>query len=228
MCLPLVVTGTVSLDWDDNSETDLAGYTVYRSTTSGSGYAQLDTTAAGTSEYSDDNVTNGTTYYYIVTAMDTAFNESVSSDEVAVTPGVLTISLTLQENDSGFCTVDGDIESEHTGYTGDGYANTDNAAENGIDYSIEILASGTYLFVFRYAGISDRPADLIINDVTEVSGIDFPSTGAWTSWDTTAPVTVTLTAGIKTVRLEATGSDGCGNIDSLEIAGVNLQAADCL
>jgi len=30
-----------SLDWDDNSESDLDGYNVYRSLTSGSGYSKI-------------------------------------------------------------------------------------------------------------------------------------------------------------------------------------------
>ncbi|MHC4468088.1 MAG: hypothetical protein ACYSUZ_01735 [Planctomycetota bacterium] len=32
---------TVSLQWNDNSEGDLAGYNIYRSTTSGTGYTKL-------------------------------------------------------------------------------------------------------------------------------------------------------------------------------------------
>ena len=35
--------GTVQLDWADNNESDFAGYNIYRSTTSGSGYSKLNT-----------------------------------------------------------------------------------------------------------------------------------------------------------------------------------------
>jgi len=77
--------GTVSLNWDDNSEPDLASYNVYRSTTSGGAYNQI---ASGlmVSDYSDNNVTNGTTYYYVVTAVDDATNESAYSNEAGATP----------------------------------------------------------------------------------------------------------------------------------------------
>jgi VCBS repeat-containing protein len=76
--------GQVSLDWNDNSEPDLANYRVYRSTTSGSGYSQI--ASPGSSAYTDSGVTNGTTYYYVVTALDTASNESGYSNEASATP----------------------------------------------------------------------------------------------------------------------------------------------
>jgi fibronectin type 3 domain-containing protein len=77
---------TVSLDWDDNSEPDLAGYDVYRSTTSGSGYSRLNGPLVGSSDYTDNSVSNGTTYYYVVTAVDTSSNESGYSNEDSATP----------------------------------------------------------------------------------------------------------------------------------------------
>ncbi|MBN1764662.1 MAG: carbohydrate binding domain-containing protein, partial [Sedimentisphaerales bacterium] len=78
--------GTVSLDWDDNIEGDLDGYHVYRSTTSGSGYSQLNGALLTSSDYIDNTVANGTTYYYVVTAVDTALNESADSNEDSATP----------------------------------------------------------------------------------------------------------------------------------------------
>jgi fibronectin type 3 domain-containing protein len=68
----------VSLDWDDNTEGDFADYSVWRSTTSGGSYTEV---ASGltTSAYTNTGLTNGTTYYYVVTAFDTADNESDDS-----------------------------------------------------------------------------------------------------------------------------------------------------
>ena len=82
-----VLTGdaTVALDWDDNSEADLAGYYVYRSTTSGSDYV-LVSSLLGSSGYTDDTAENGITYFYVVTAADTSSNETDYSDEVFATP----------------------------------------------------------------------------------------------------------------------------------------------
>ena len=75
--------GTVSLNWNDNGESDLAGYNIYRSTTSGSGYAKLNGSLLTSSDYNDSTVSNGTTYYYIVTAADTGSNESGYSGEAS-------------------------------------------------------------------------------------------------------------------------------------------------
>ncbi len=83
--------GKVWVDWNDNGESDLVGYNVYRSTTSGSGYGKLNGSLPvdhlTISEYLDASVTNGTTYYYAVTAVDSSGNESGYSSEAGdITP----------------------------------------------------------------------------------------------------------------------------------------------
>jgi predicted secreted protein len=83
--------GAVDLVWTANSESDLAGYTVYRSTTSGEGYMPLTGSLLSNPSYTDSSVSNGTTYYYVVTATDTSDNESSTSGEEAATPQVQVI-----------------------------------------------------------------------------------------------------------------------------------------
>lgn len=81
--------GQVSLGWNDNGETDLAGYNVYRATVSGGPYTQLNGTLLAASDYLDLAVNNGITYFYVVTAVDSAVptaNESGYSSEVSATP----------------------------------------------------------------------------------------------------------------------------------------------
>ncbi|NQT84096.1 hypothetical protein HQ563_13805, partial [bacterium] len=84
----VAVAGTeeVSLYWDENLETDIAGYNVYRSETSGSGYAKINDGLVTAIEYLDTDVVGGTTYYYVVTAMDTSGNESGASNEASAMP----------------------------------------------------------------------------------------------------------------------------------------------
>ncbi len=77
--------GSVSLDWNNNSENDLNGYRVYRSTSSGGGYSDI-SGLIGSSSYFDGGVNNGTTYYYVVTAEDNSGNESGNSSEASATP----------------------------------------------------------------------------------------------------------------------------------------------
>ena len=98
--------GQVLLNWGDNSETDLDAYYVYRSTTSGSGYSKIATVT--TSTFTDTGVTAGQTYYYVVTAVDSASNESRRSDEVSAT---LTAATTMHVGDI-------DVSSEFTRASG--------------------------------------------------------------------------------------------------------------
>jgi len=77
----------VDLSWNANPEADLAGYNLYRSTTSGSGYIKANSVLITDTNYHDSSLTNGTTYYYVITAVDNFNNESDYSDEVSAAPG---------------------------------------------------------------------------------------------------------------------------------------------
>lgn len=74
----------ISLGWADNSESDLSHYNVYRSTTSGGPYSRRASNVAP-SEYLDTGLMPSTTYYYVVTAIDTSGNESANSSEASAT-----------------------------------------------------------------------------------------------------------------------------------------------
>jgi pyruvate dehydrogenase E2 component (dihydrolipoamide acetyltransferase) len=79
---------SVSLTWSANSESDLAGYNVYRSTTSPVALvAPLNgATALVNPAYLDSTAQSGTTYFYVVTAIDAGGNSSTASAEVSATP----------------------------------------------------------------------------------------------------------------------------------------------
>ncbi len=225
----LAGNATASLDWADNNEEDLAGYNIYRSTTYGGSYTKLNTSLLSNSNYTDNTVTNGTMYYYVVTSVDTSSNESAHSSEISAMPSSSETSIIIQEKNYGFCSVDGVTETKNTGYTGvSGYCNTDNANAKGINWRISIPSDGTYTLRWRYASLSGgRTAKLNINgSEVEILNISMPSTGAWTSWSLYSE-NVSLTAGIKTIRLEATTSNGLDNIDYLQVVGTNPAAASC-
>jgi hypothetical protein len=76
--------GIVSLDWDNNTDSDFAGFNVYRSTTSGGPYS-LVASLISASAYDDTDVSNGTTYYYVVSAVDNSGFES-KTGEISATP----------------------------------------------------------------------------------------------------------------------------------------------
>ncbi len=79
-----MAANSIDLSW--SSVSGAVGYNVYRSTTSGSGYAKINgsTPVTGTS-YVDQNTTPGTTYYYVVTSVNSAGQESVYSSEASAT-----------------------------------------------------------------------------------------------------------------------------------------------
>ncbi len=81
---------TVSLTW--NAVSGATSYHVKRSTTSGTGYAQI---AAPTSaSFGDSGLTDGTTYYYVVSAVNSA-GESANSSQVSATPAAAVVNVTI-------------------------------------------------------------------------------------------------------------------------------------
>lgn len=65
-----ISTGGVTLDWENNSERDIAGYNVYRSGRPSDVGDKLNDTLIGTSSYDDPGVPLGVTSYYRVRAVD--------------------------------------------------------------------------------------------------------------------------------------------------------------
>jgi hypothetical protein len=74
------------LTWQRNIERDMAGYNLYRSTTSGGNYIKLNTVVLPDTAYRDSSLLSDTMYYYVVTAVDTSQNESPYSSEVRGKP----------------------------------------------------------------------------------------------------------------------------------------------
>ena len=95
----------VFLGWEKSQATDLAGYLVYRSNTPLSGFQQIAKTELN--EYRDENLVNAQKYYYQVTAVDWAGNESDKSD-----------TMTGMPVEPGPTPVSGIIESDTTWYAG--------------------------------------------------------------------------------------------------------------
>jgi fibronectin type 3 domain-containing protein len=74
--------GQVSLNWTAASET--TSYNVKRATTSGGPYSTVATNVTGTT-YTNTGLTNGTTYYYVVSAVN-ANGESANSTQASAMP----------------------------------------------------------------------------------------------------------------------------------------------
>jgi len=90
--------GVVTIYWNANLEPDLAGYGVYRSTTEPGPYFLLDDVPSDQTSFDDVDVVNGETWFYAVTAVDRAGNESELSPELVFdTPRPEGFSLVLVE-----------------------------------------------------------------------------------------------------------------------------------
>src|SRR5215469_6195130 len=73
--------GQVVLSWSASS--GATSYNVKRSTTNGGPYNTI--ASPTTASYTDTGLTNGTTYYYVVSAVNSA-GESANSSQVSATP----------------------------------------------------------------------------------------------------------------------------------------------
>lgn len=83
----------VSLSW--NASSGATSYHVKRSTTNGSGYTQI--AAPTNTNYTDTGLTNGTTYYYVVSALNAA-GESANSAQASATPAGAAPDVTITIN----------------------------------------------------------------------------------------------------------------------------------
>jgi fibronectin type 3 domain-containing protein len=84
----------VNLSW--NASAGAASYNVKRSTTNGGPYGTAVASPSATN-YTDSTVSNGTTYYYVVSAVDTA-GQSANSSQASATPASPTANVTITIN----------------------------------------------------------------------------------------------------------------------------------
>jgi len=77
------VQHTVTLTWTASSSV-VTGYNVYRGTVSGGPYTKVNTALEAATNYVDNSVQSGTTYFYVVTSEDASAVESAFSNQVSV------------------------------------------------------------------------------------------------------------------------------------------------
>lgn len=83
LALSGITSTSINLNWNDNAESDLASYTVYRST-DGVNFG-VRQSGVLVSNYSDSGLNSSTTYYYNVTATDNSGNQSSASSTASDT-----------------------------------------------------------------------------------------------------------------------------------------------
>ncbi|WP_330348863.1 carbohydrate-binding protein [Streptomyces sp. NBC_00582] len=118
------------------------------------------------------------------------------------------------ETSPAVCT--GSLDSDWAGYSGSGFCNGTNATGAYAQFTVNAATAGTATLNVRFANgtTTARPASLVVNGTT-VQTPSFEATGAWSTW-VTKTLTVTLTAGSNTIRLNPTTAEGLPNVDYVE------------
>ncbi len=123
---------------------------------------------------------------------------------------------TRYEAEAGTIT-SGVVESNHSGFSGSGFVNFNNAVGSAVQWTVNAAEAGSATLVFDYANGTtvNRPLNITVNGGAPAA-LSFPGTGAWSLWKT-SHVTVNLNAGANTIRATATTADGGPNLDHLDV-----------
>ena len=208
----------IKLLWETPGATNISGYNIYRSQTSGGPYTLLNSALVTETSYVDSPLAENMTYYYTITSLDDKLTESFYSEEISSTPGP---SFTMQAEDG---VVGGTIylDSNHIGYHGSGFVNFA-ASNSSIEFTdLPGFGRGEYTLVYRYAlGNTNRTGALVVNGVRR--NLTMQGTGAWTNYVLDSTLVALNDGFTNTIRFESTGSD-FGNLDEITIYPRNVTA----
>jgi fibronectin type 3 domain-containing protein len=173
--------GNVSLNW--TGSTGASGYTIKRSTTSGSGYANLATGVTGTT-FKDSTVVNGTTYYYVVVSTNTnsGSNNSAEVNATPVAPPTAPTGLTATPGNTtvtlNWSAVSGAATYSvlRSSTSGSGYATVAIALGNNTYTDTGLTNGSTYYYV-----VSATNAGGASPNSAEVSAVPAQSLAQWTA-----------------------------------------------
>ncbi len=156
-----------------------------------------------------------------------SISSSRSSSSVSSSSTANESNWIFEENSVGFCSTAGVIDNKHTGYTGTGFYDSENAVGATLAWSVSAASAKTYMAQIRFGngGTAARRAILVVND-TQVKSLDFPSNNSWTQWQS-VNVELPLKAGVNSVKLVAETANGLANIDSISVTGNGITPASC-
>jgi pectinesterase len=156
-----------------------------------------------------------------------SISNSQSSSSISSSSTANESTWVFEENAVGFCSTAGVIDNKHTGYTGTGFYDSENAVGATLNWSVSAASAKTYSARIRFGNGSTaaRRATLVVND-TQVTSLDFPSNSSWTQWQT-VNVNLPLKAGTNSVKLVAETANGLANIDSISVTGNGITPASC-
>ncbi len=116
--------------------------------------------------------------------------------------------VTIQENGTGFCGVDGTIEG--------GFAKATASEGSGIDYKVIFKSVGYKTMYVTYAAEQEFTANILVNDSVYAKDVVFPSTGSLDYTDLVA-LSLNTGTGIADLRIEAATAAGLPAIDYIQL-----------
>ena len=123
---------------------------------------------------------------------------------------------------------DGWTETEHQGYTGQGYFNLENSAYSKATFMVTSDQSAEKArMMIRYAFSGSTSRDMKITVDNGVYDVSFPSTGSWDKWDTVYVDNVWVDALDFKVILQSATADGGPNIDMIAFDMANVYRTGC-
>src|SRR5215213_9223648 len=162
-----------------------------------------------------NGLTQGT-YTFRLTATDNG--GASASDDVVITVRTSSASSSSFKIEAENYTAMSGVQTEITKDTSGGLNVGWIEQGDWMDYSINPSSAGTYTINLRIAN-PNTGAQLQIkkSDGTVLSTVNLPNTWGWQEWQTTA-TTVTLAAGVQTIRIQSSAAPGW-NINWLEVVG---------
>jgi predicted phage tail protein len=160
LMLTNVTATSIKLNWTDSS-TNETGFEIERSLSSAFGFSNITTTAAGATTYTDTGLTESTTYYYRVRAVNSAGNSAYTSIENATTlatvptaPSALMLTnvtaTSIKLNWTDNSTNETGFEIERSLSSGSGFSNITTTAPDVTTYTdIGLTESTTYYYRVR-------------------------------------------------------------------------------
>ncbi|RUS47809.1 glycoside hydrolase family 48 protein [Cohnella sp. AR92] len=171
-----------TLTWSASS--GAASYNVKRATTSGGPYATVATGVNATS-YADTGLTNGTTYYYVVSAVNAA-GQSANSAQASATP-TAPVTPTVPSAPTGLAATAGDAQATLTWSASSGATsyNVKRATTSGGPYAT--VATGVTATSYADTGLTNGTTYYYVVSAANAAGESLNSAQA--SASPTAPVT---------------------------------------
>lgn len=222
----------IIIDWTDNTEGDLAGYDLYRATSSAGTYAKLNASTLPSSTFTDSTALVGIAYFYKTKAKDAVGNESAFSSvaSATITPPPTGATIWINElhyDNNGTdknegVEVAGPANTNLTGWKLVGYDGVTRASYATVNLSgtIPNRQNGFGMLWFNFAGLQDgAPDGIALVDASNTVRQFLSYEGSFTALSGPA-------AGMTSVDIGVSESSTSSSTYSLSLVGVGNDASD--